>query len=156
MLTDEQVFPTIYFWANRLRNKTVPFNALVNEAYIVCKTLKNPLLLQKWAKWTMLHYISTRQSNVSNCIDITACPEPVDTSFSFKNFMEMQEDLCKVIQLTCNSKEQNLLYLLFWANMTYREIAKIEKVSFQAIFFRAQKVLRKLGEAYDRRNRQTD
>ncbi len=159
MLGDKQVLPIIFHWASILQCKEATFDELVNEAYIVSKKLKTPLLLQKWVKWTMVHFITLQRKNLilsntgQNLLHGTEDREGIiaDKSFDFKEFKEFQDDLLKIVEDTCSKEEQSLLHKLFWLGMTYRQIAKVEHVGFQAIFFRTQKILRKLRKAYERK-----
>lgn len=144
-LPDEQVLPVCYFWAKRLCTNKISFDELVNEAYIVAKRLSNPLLLQKWVKWTMIHFVQ-KGPNVP-----LEDWEVEDKSFDFRLFMEMQEDLMHAVEEVCDEEEQHLLCLIYWKGMSYRKVAKAHCISFQAVFFRVEKILRKLREHYERR-----
>lgn len=146
MLTDEEVLPTCFYWAKRLCTKTVPFNELVNEAYLVAKKLRSPLLLQKWVKWTMIHFIQHGRS-------LSTLPEGIDvkdTSFDFAAFREMQEELMRVVDKVCNEIEKRFLYLSFWQGLSYRAIAKIENISFQGVFYRINTAIEKIRREYGR------
>jgi len=153
LLKDEQVLPTCFYWAKRLRCKDASFDELVNEGFVVAKKLRSPLLLQKWVKWTMIHFINKQKSLYCDVGSLTVEQEAnvADRSFDFREFAEFQEDLLDVVSAACSEKEQKLLYMLYWSNLTYRQIAKLQGVKFQTIFFRVQKILKKLRKEYGKR-----
>jgi len=153
MLTDSQVLPTCYFWAKKLlpkRNSYIQFNDLVNEAYVEAKKLDNPLLLQKWVKWTMIHYIQS-QTSLERVQPLDEWMEPVDKSFGFSSFYELQSDLMLVVDEVCDSDDKELLYMSFWEKMNYREIASLLGITHQGVGYRMDKILRKLRKAYEKR-----
>lgn len=167
-LDNKQIMPTIYYWARRLQCKHASFDELVNEAYIVSKVLKSPLLLKKWVKWTMIHFISSQKkhsilANMGQNIlhgfeddehnSTTHEEHLIDKSFNIKEFREFREDLLETLSHLCSVDECRLLHRLFWESMSYREIAKLENVKFQTIFFRVNKVLGKLRRHYERESK---
>jgi len=113
MIEDEEVLKVCRFWAKNLSTRHTSFNALVNEGYVVGKNLSNPKLLQKWVRWTMIHFlqreqlhqISTISSQDTNNLPSTLNNIP-DTSFSFSDFKILQSDLLTVIDKVCSEKEK--------------------------------------------------
>jgi hypothetical protein len=155
VLTNEQVLPTCYFWAKRFYTKNVakrfPFDELVNVGFVVGKKLDSPLLLQKWVKFTIQHYIRFPGSSIPDEILET---DIEDKSFSFKDFGEMQDELARVIEATCDEKDKKLLYLLFWCDMTYEKAASELGLSGrQGVEYRFKLLRQKLRREYERRAR---
>ncbi len=146
MLTDKEVLPTIYYWAKRLYTgdaaKRLTFDELVNEAYKAAKTLRSPLLLQKWVKYTMLHFIHF-VTPVGSQLDGL---EVEDRTFDFKEFKETQEELMSVVDKVCSEEGKKLLYLLFWRGLTYAEAAKEMGLSSRQVVSERFKVIRKKME----------
>ncbi len=158
MIKDEDILTVCKYWASVLRCKAVPFDELVNEAFVVCKKLKNPKLLQKWVKWTMIHYIQRERfalmqskSVMPNTDDVGIEDFVVDESFDFQKFRELKEELQSIIDLTCTKQEQKLLDKYIKDGKSFRQIAKEDDITFQAVYFRYHRVLHKLRKEYDRR-----
>ena len=147
MLTDEQVLPCCFYWAKKLCNRYTSFDELVNEAYIVGKKLNNPLLLQKWIKWTMIHFTQKPRATSDDNVTIE------DTSFNFLEFADMQGELLNAVNRTCSDMDKELIYMVFWHGLTYREVAKNWPHSYQAAQYRVKTILKRLREDYDRRSK---
>ncbi len=149
MLTNEEVLPVCYYWARVLHTKQIPFDELVNEAFVNAKKLKSPLLLQKWVKWTMIHFIQKQKSSVT----IDDLPEVEDKAFNFDEFRVIQEELMSVMNLVCSDKEQRLIFLRFWKGLTYEKIAKESGMDFRRVGETLKGAFEKIRRNYERRAR---
>ncbi len=77
-----------------------------------------------------------------------------DESFSEQDFNIEKEELDLVINKTCKDKDKDLIKLIFWQGKTYRQVAEIYGVSYQAIGFRLSVILNKLRECYERQTKE--
>lgn len=158
IIEDNDILTVCRYWANILRNDAVPFDELVNEAFVTCKKLENPKLLQKWVKWTMIHYIQRERFAIiqSKSLMPNTDGEGIedfieDKSFDFVKFNELKEELQSIIDKTCTMQEQKLLNAYIVNDKTFRQIAENDGVTFQAIYFRYRNAIKKLRREYDRR-----
>jgi len=171
MIEDKDILTVCKYWASILRCKDVPFDELVNEAYLVIKTrvnnnkLTDPELLQKWSKWTMVHYIQRERfalmqckSTLQNTPDISREDKDVgvldfieDKSFDFQKFHELKEELDRIVDRICTNAEKKLLDRYIKEDKTFRQIADEDSCCFQAVYFRYQRAVKKLRKEYVKR-----
>ena len=115
MLDDNVVLPVCYYWAKRLIRKNVDFDELVSVAYVACKQLDNPKLVQKWAKYTMIHFLQDKKKPV------VVESIKVQDSFDEKDVLDI-EDVLDNLHLT--SIETKVIYLKYYKGLTHRQIAE--------------------------------
>lgn len=117
MLTDEQVLPVANYWAKRLSGSKVEENELLSIAYIIGKPLKDPRLLQKWIRFTLIKFLTSHNRKIPDDYKLYENYSP-----NLDNVIDVNSILSS---LKLNLIDSQIVYNRFWLGKKYIHIASV-------------------------------
>lgn len=131
------------------------YNEIYNEAYVIAKACKELRSVATSIKWGLINYIGLPCKKDSNDPNkdrrkISFLRENVDriTADIILETKEKQELLMKAVEKLSNT-EKHILNSYFYADLSLKEIAIIQKCSFQRISQIIKQTLEKLRREID-------
>lgn len=122
MLTDEQVLPVANYWAKRLSGSKVEENELLSIAYITGKPLKDPRLLQKWIKFTLLKFTLIKFLTSHN----RKIPDDYKLFENYSPNLDNVIDVNSILSsLNLSLIDSQIVYNRFWLGKKYIHIASV-------------------------------
>ncbi len=154
-LTDENILRVCNFWAGRLKylDKNTSIEELVNIAYAYCKTLKDERLLQKWAKYSIIHYL----------IKFNKKDKLYERELSYEqsNYIKRKEEIDEIryilhmVKNQVKPRDYAIIMLHFYKGLKQKEIAKLMNISVQRVNQIISYILELIRKHYYMRNLKT-